>query len=131
VVAAFTATLAIAATMQIIVAFHFGSSLAEQAAHESSEALRSQARATLERLTREQAGRYNQIFSEAGSRTRILAWQAGQHLTSESATDPAFPLELRWRPEMGFHFNGADDPISLLHWGNAVVTAAVRQQRNL
>jgi len=127
-ITAFVGTLAIAAIVQIIATFQFGSSLAEHAAHESSETLRAQAQATLERITREQAKRYNEIFSDAGSRTRMLAWQAGHHLTSQSESDPSFPLELRWRPEMAFHFNGAGDPISLLHWSGAAVTATARQQ---
>ncbi len=128
VIAAFLAALAIAAVVQIIVTFQFGHSIAEQAASESSEALRARARATLERLTSEQAHRYNQIFSEAGNRSRMLAWQAGHHLTTESESDPAFPLDLRWRSDKAFHFNGPDAPISLLHWGDAAVTAPARQQ---
>ena len=127
-IAAFIATLAIAAMAQIVVTFQFGSSLADHAAQQSSEALRAQARATLKRLTREQADRYNQIFADASSRTRLLAWQAGHQLASKSASDPRVPVDLRWHPDMAFHVNGDDASLALLHWGSADVTAAAREQ---
>lgn len=127
----FFLTLALTAAALIAASTYLAHSLSQEAASESGEALREQARSSLERLTHEQARRYDQFFREAGNRSRVLARRAEHQLTLSASTEPAFPLTLHWRPDKAFHTNSAEAPISLLHWGSPEVSAAGRRDMRL
>lgn len=125
----FFLTLALIAAVLIAASTYLAHSLSQEAASESGEALREQARNSLERLTRERARRYNQFFREAGNRSRVLARRAEHQLTL--STEPAFPVTLHWRPDKAFHTNTNEAPISLVHWGSPEVSAAGRRDMRL
>lgn len=127
----FLLTLALIAAVLIAASTYLAHSLSQEAASESGEALREQARNSLQRLTREQARRYNHLFREAGNRSRVLAQRTEDQLTLAASAEPAFPLTLHWRPDKALHTNATEAPISLVHWGSAELSAAGRRDMRL
>jgi len=111
----------------IALAMYFVQSLGRQVAEHSGQAMREQARASLERITHEQARRYREIFHEAVHRSRILARRAEHQVGMTAEREPAFPLDLRWHAEQALHANSPNTAIALFHWGSQELSATARR----
>lgn len=127
----FVIALTLTAAALIAMSAYFARPLSQDVATQNREALRQNALSSLERLTREQAHRYQQFFREAANRSRLLARQTEHQLAIHESLEPAFSLELYWQAQKGFHTNTSKPPISLLHWGGPAVSKAGRHDMRL